>query len=269
MDQAAILDESDLPQYRAVRVCPPRHRIAVVIPVWNQGSTILDQLAGMKAADLPCDVILADGDSSDGSTEVSRLTALGVSWLLVTKERGLGTALRMGIAHALKEGYSAVTTIDGNGKDDFRVMPEMVRLLAQEGFDFVQASRFLPGAAHANTPAGRLLGIKLVIVPLIAMASGFHFTDPTNGFKGFSRKFLLDPRVRPFRRVLDRFNFQFYVNIRAPQVGYRVCEIPASRNYPADGSVPTKIHGLRTHLLLFWQLILAATGRYNPRNPAL
>ena len=267
MDEVVLFDDSDLPQHRAVRLCPPRHRIAVVIPVWNQGATILDQLAGMQAAGLPCDVILADGDSNDGSTESSRLTKLGVTWLLVTAEGGLGTALRMGIGHALKQGYSAVITIDGNGKDDFRVMPEMVRLLTQEGFDFVQASRFLPGAEHANTPFGRLLGIKLVIVPLIAFASGFRFSDPTNGFKGFSRKFLLDPRVRPFRRVLDRFNFQFYVNVRAPQVGYRVCEVPAARDYPADGSVPTKIHGLRTHILLFWQLILAATGSYNPRNP--
>jgi dolichol-phosphate mannosyltransferase len=269
VEGSLIMDASDLPVHRAIRLSSQRHAVAVVIPVWNQGQTFLDQLAAMREVNLSCDVIIADGDSSDGSTEPSRLAELGVCWLLVTAERGLGTALRMGIAHALKEGYSAVLTIDGNGKDDFRILPQIVRLVLEDGFDFVQSSRFLPGGHHANTPLGRLLGIKLLIAPLISWASGFRFTDPTNGFKGLSRKFLLDPKLRPFRRKLDRFNFQFYLNIRAPQIGSRVCEIPASRNYPADGSLPTKIHGVRTHLLLIWQLILAAAGWYNPGNPTL
>lgn len=63
------------------------------------------------------DVILSDGGSQDGSTELDRLTSLGVRSLLVTSERGLGAALRHGIRYALEQGYEGVITIDGNGKD--------------------------------------------------------------------------------------------------------------------------------------------------------
>ena len=95
-------DENELPRHAITRLNPARNRVAVVIPVWNQGDAIIEQLGGMQRATLPVDIILADGASADGSTEPSRLSALGVCELLVTTERGLGTALRMGIAHAVR-----------------------------------------------------------------------------------------------------------------------------------------------------------------------
>jgi len=235
---------------------------AIVIPVWNEGTRILDQLSRLRELNHGLSVVLVDGGSSDGSTEHSALIKLGVSTLLVTQERGLGTALQLGIAYSLSKGCGAVITIDGNGKDDVRRIPVVASKL-DEGFDLVQASRFLPGAEHRNTPRDRLLGIKYVICPLLGFRSGYRYTDPTNGFKGISRKLLLDQRVQPFRSNLRTFSFQLFLNYVAPRIGVRVCEIPASRHYPDDGTVPTKIHGFSARFKLLSEFLQTIIGRYD------
>ena len=73
--------------------------------------------------------------------------------------------------------------------------------------------------------------------------------------KASCRRLLEDARLQPFRDELSEFNWQFYVNARAPRIGMRVVEIPVSRVYPATGKIPTKIQGLRAHGKLVWQLL--------------
>ncbi len=239
-------------------------KYAVLIPVLNEGETILAQLARMQAAQCPADVILSDGGSQDGSTELERLASLGVRSLLVTSERGLGAALRLGIRYALEQGYEGVITIDGNGKDGIEATARFVELL-DEGFDFVQGSRFIAGGLCENTPLDRYLGIRWFIAPLISFASGFRFTDPTNGFKGLSRGLLTDARLALLRDELSSFNFQFYLNYRAPLLGFKIVEIPVSRVYPKSGPTPTKIVGMRHRVKLVVEFLKTIMGLYDPR----
>ncbi len=237
-------------------------RFAVVIPVWNQGNLILSQLKRMQDADLGIDIILCDGDSSDESTMKARLESLGVRTLLVTDQAGLGTALRLGFGYVLDEGYEGAIAIDGNGKDGVESIASFQTYLTN-GFDLVQGSRFISGGSHANTPWERYIGIKLLLAPLMSSASGFHYTDPTNGFKGLSRRFLLDERVQLLRSDFKQFNLQFYINYIAPELGFKTIEIAVSRIYPKDGPTPTKIVGFRIKLHLVRQFFETIWGRYN------
>lgn len=249
----------------ATDICAFRHRktrFAVIIPIWNEGQIIIDQLYRMGKAACNVDIILCDGGSRDGSTDRERLEFLGVRTLLVTDQIGLGTALRLGIAYALDEGYDGVITIDGNGKDGVESIPEFEARLSN-GYDFVQGSRFMVGGKYRNTPWDRYLGIRFLIAPLMRFTSGFRYTDPTNGFKGMSRNFLLDSRVQPLRPVFQHFNLQFYLNYIAPRLGFKVTEIPVSRIYPQDGPTPTKIVGVRKKILLLKQLFATCCGRYD------
>jgi len=244
------------------------HRLTdycIVIPVLNEGERILRQLEGMFRLKLNADLIIADGDSSDGSMEAQRLRSLGVSVLLVKKGPGkLSAQLRMGFAYALRRGYQGIVTIDGNGKDGYEAIPKFIEAL-RDGFGFVQGSRYVPGGQAIGTPANRTLGVKLIHAPLISLAAGFHYTDTTNGFRGFGAEFLRDPRTQPFRDIFDTYNLHYYLSVRAPRLGYKVAEMPVSRKYPSDGTIPTKIAGLRGHLLIIKQLLMAVTGMYNPK----
>lgn len=239
-----------------------KSRIAVIIPIWNQGNAILDQLRRMQDANLSLDVVLCDGKSTDGSTSISRLKSLGVRTLLVTDHIGLGTALRLGFCYAMDEGYEGVITVDGNGKDGVEAISVFEDFLSK-GCDFVQGSRFMTGGMHSNTPWDRYIGIRFFLAPVMSIASGFWYTDPTNGFKGLSRRFLLDEYVQPLRSVLQQFNLQFYLNYVAPRLGFRVTEIPVSRTYPKGVPTPTKIVGIRTKWTLLRQFFGVIGGRYN------
>lgn len=260
----ALTDADQLPEYTIIFENPRTSSYCVLIPVINEGVRILDQLAGMQAASLGCDIIIVDGGSTDGSTEADKLRALGVDSLLVKTGAGkLSAQLRIGLARSMQRGYAGVVTIDGNGKDDFGAIPEFVAKLGA-GFDAVQGSRYLPGGIAENTPLDRELGVRLIHAPLISVGARFRYTDTTNGFRAFSRRFLLDPRVRPFRAVFDTYNLHYYLAVRAPRLGFKVCEIPVARRYPADGPTPSKIRGLAGKLHILKQTFLAATGAYDP-----
>ena len=250
------------------RICELKSRnsnYAVIIPVLNQGETILIQLQRMKEAQSNLDIILCDGDSSDGSTDIGPLKTLGVRTLLVTDQVGLGTALRLGFCYAMNEGYEGVITLDGNGKDGIEAISVFEDRL-RSGFDFIQGSRFMLGGVHSNTPFDRYIGIRLLLVPLMSLAAGYWYTDPTNGFKGLSRRLLLDEQLQPLRSVFQHFDLQFYLNYMAPRLGYHVAEVPVSRVYPEGTTTPTKIIGARIKWMLLRQFFRVILGQYCVRK---
>ena len=238
----------------------------VVIPVVNEGERIGRLLARMAALDIAAlaDVLIVDGGSSDGSLDPAALRTLGVHALLVKTGPGrLSAQLRCGYAHALDAGYQGIVTIDGNDKDDPEAIPRFLDAL-EEGVDFVQASRYLPGGVAENTPGLRDLAIRYLHAPVLSRASGFRWTDTTQGFRAYSRRLLLDLRVAPFREVFTGYELLAYLSYRAPRLGYRCRELPTTRRYPAAGAVPTKIGGLRGNWAVLQVLFRAARGAYNP-----
>jgi glycosyltransferase involved in cell wall biosynthesis len=251
------------PQFETCEFFPKRTRYCVCIPVWNEGDRLRAQLERMRSRAGLADIIICDGGSTDGATEPDFLARAGVRALLSTGEPGLGTATRMGVAYALEQGYDGVVTVDGNGKDGVEALPDFLAGL-EAGCDLVQGSRFMRGGTHGHTPIDRQLAIRLFLAPLLGIASGRFYTDPTNGFRALSRRFLTDPRVQPVRRIFVRFNLQLYFVHRAAQLRFKVAEIPVSRVYPGGGLVPTKIHGLGPRLVLLRELFEVVLGRCNP-----
>lgn len=253
-----------LPAFAVRRLAPRQSRYCVLIPVLNEGDRLRRQLDRMAAVGHGCDVIIADGGSRDGATAPEELTARGVTTLLRKTGPGrLSAQLRMGMAFALAEGYDGIVAVDGNGKDGIEAIPAFTALLDQ-GYGFVQGSRYISGGTAEHTPLDREIGVRLVHAPLISLGAGFRYTDTTNGFRAFSAAFLRDERVQPFRDVFDTYNLHYYLSVRAPRLGYRVTETPVRRSYPPKGKTPTKIAGLAGRVHIVKQLLLAVCGAYNP-----
>ena len=171
----------------------------------------------------------------------------------------------MGIWWALQRGYKGIITIDGNNKDSIEDVPCFIRKL-EEGFDFVQGSRFLNGGKAINTPVIRLIAVRLIHAPVISMTAHQHFTDTTNAFRAYSRKYLEDPRVQPLRDIFQTYELLAYLSVRATQLGLKACEIPVTRAYPKKGKTPTKISFIKGNSNLMRILIKNAVGAYNPDN---
>jgi len=240
------------------------HHFCVVIPVINEGERINSLLKRMDAERISeiADIVIVDGGSTDGSLGLDALKQLGVRGLVVKKGPGkLSSQLRCAYAFALDQGYEAVITIDGNDKDDPEGIPRFIEAIGK-GIDFVQASRFLPGGVAENTPKSRHFAIRYIHAPLLSLASGFRWTDTTQGFRAYSRRMLLDPRIAPFRDVFSSYELLAYLSYRAPKLGYVCKELPTVRRYPI-GEVPTKISSFKGSLIVLLTLFRACLGNYN------
>jgi dolichol-phosphate mannosyltransferase len=260
------MSQRQVPAFQSEVWSPRRHRRVVVIPVINEGERIrslLERMVALRVAE-QADIVIVDGGSTDGSLASGRLQAAGVRALLVKTGPGkLSAQLRCAYAWVLDEGYEAIVTIDGNDKDDPEAIPRFFMAL-DEGFDFVQASRFIAGGVAVNTPKIRDWAIRWLHAPLLSLSSGFRWTDTTQGFRAYSRRMLLDPRVAPFRDVFVGYELLAYLSHRCPRLGFRCTELPTARRYPA-GEVPTKIGGMRGNWRVFEVLLRACAGLYDPR----
>ncbi len=254
-----------VPAFQTALWLQRQHRYCVVIPVINEGKRIgnlLDRMAAIGISGL-ADIIIVDGGSTDGSMALERLEACGVRGLLVKTDPGkLSAQLRCGYAFALDQGYEGIVTIDGNDKDEPEPIASFLTAL-QDGVDFVQASRFISGGVAENTPKSRDFAIRWIHAPMLRAASGFPWTDTTQGFRAYSRKMLLDPRIAVFRAVFVSYELLAYLSYRAPRLGFRCIELPTVRRYPKD-EVPTKISSVKGNLSVLRILLRACFGQYNP-----
>lgn len=242
-----------------------QHCYAVVVPVINEGERIIKLIERMYSLDLPSyvDILIVDGGSTDGSLNHGNLKSHNIKGLITKTSPGkLSVQLLCGYDFCLHQGYTGIITIDGNNKDDPSTIPNFIRLL-DKGYDFVQASRYIPGGYEENTPLLRKIAIQLVHSPLLSLSSGFRWTDTTQGYRAYSSKLLLDPRVDPFRKIFFTYELLAYLSYRAPKLGYLCIETPTSRSYPDSGKIPTKINFLGNFTLLKI-LLKACLGYYNP-----
>ena len=259
---------SGVPDFSCDEYAPKQKEYAVLIPIINEGKRIHAELTRAKSANIAsvADIIICDGGSTDGSTDENLLKSLGVSALLVKKGDGRqGAQLRTGFFFAKERGYKGIITIDGNNKDSIEDVPRFIDKL-EEGFDFVQGSRFVQGGRAVNTPIVRLLSVKLIHAPVISLTARQRFTDTTNAFRAYSARYLFDERVSVFRDVFQTYELLAYLSVRATQIDYKACEIPVTRAYPKKGRTPTKISFFKGNWNLMKILVKNLFGAYNPKG---
>ncbi len=258
--------QEGVPAFVATEYDRKKKEYVVLIPVINEGGRIHKELrrAARHKIFEYADIVICDGGSSDGSLNERLLKKSGVNALLVKQDAGgQGTQLRMGIWWALQRKYAGVITIDGNNKDSIEDVPLFIEKL-KEGYGLVQGSRFIKGGRAIRTPLLRLLSVRLIHAPVISFTAGFRFTDTTNAFRAYSISYLKDERVQPLRDIFTGYELLAYLSVCAPQLGYRVCEIPVKRIYPKHGKTPTKIHFLKGNGELLLILIKNFSGVYKP-----
>jgi dolichol-phosphate mannosyltransferase len=259
-----VSDVDGIPDYSVNQFKKKNKRIALVIPVIDEGKRIINQLEKIKELDPEVDVIIADG----GSTDVSRnyfFSENNIITVLLTKKSagGLSAQLRMAFHYCVENDYEAIITMDGNDKDGPEGIQRFLDELSQ-GRDFIQGSRFIKGGKAVNTPILRLIAIRLLHAPLTSIAAGRIYTDSTNGFRGFRTDVIVDDRVNFQRQVFDSYELLAYLPIRISRLKLNCIEVPVSRTYPIGQKTPTKISGFRGLSRLMTILIGAALGKYNP-----
>lgn len=260
--------KSGVPKFECKEYADKKNKYALLIPIINEGDHIKNELTKAQIAGIQeyVDIIICDGGSNDGSTKDSVLKKFEVNTLLIKKDVGKqGAQLRMGIWWALERGYEGIVTIDGNDKDSIDDVPAFVKKL-DEGYDFVQGSRFIKGGKAINTPKIRTIALRLLHAPIISLTAGKWYTDTTNNFRAYSKKYLTDKRVMPLRDIFMTYELLAYLSVRADQLKMKTCEIPVTRAYPKTGKTRTKISFFKGNSELLKILFLNLFRRYNVKR---
>lgn len=256
-----------VPKFESTEYSEKTKDYAVLIPIINEGERIIKELKRAYKHNVVdyADIVICDGGSTDGCTAEDKLCKLRVNTLLVKQDTGKqGAQLRMGIWWALQRGYKGVITIDGNNKDSIEDVPYFIEKL-EEGYDFIQGSRFVKGGKAINTPFIRMVSVKLIHAPIISLTAHQRFTDTTNAYRAYSARYLTDDRVQPLRDIFMTYELLAYLSVRATQIGMKACEIPVTRAYPKTGKTPTKISFFKGNSELMKILLRNARGAYNPK----
>ncbi len=195
--------------------------VAVVIPAFNEAATITDLVK--EVLTYSQHVIVIDDASNDGTGEL--LSALPVTVLCHTVNKGKGASLMNGFEEALRRDVQAVVTLDGDGQHRPSDIPRLLDLARQEPNSIVIGSR---RGDRAGSPAVRYYGNRIADF-WISWASGYAIDDSQSGFRLYPRKIL--ESVDALHHRGHSFVFESEVLINAAAAGFRSVAVPIPALY--------------------------------------
>jgi len=192
--------------------------VSVVMPCLNEEAAIgpcIEKIRGtFAAAGIDGEIVVCDNGSTDASVAIAeRMGARVVHQPL----RGYGNAYLEGFAGA--RGRYLVMG-DADDTYDFTMIPDFLRALDGEGFEFVTGSRYLGGGDANITTLHRWFG-NPALTRILNFLFDTRYTDVYCGFRAFSREAY--DRIRPVSPGME-FNLELAIN--AGLAGLRTKEIP-------------------------------------------
>jgi glycosyltransferase involved in cell wall biosynthesis len=194
--------------------------LSVIVPVFNERSTVAEVLRRVRAVDLPLDieVIVVDDGSSDGTDKV--LTALGDSTVRVISHqanRGKGAAIRTGM-EAVRGDLVIIQDADleYDPEDWRKLLDPILRGKAR----VVYGSRFT-GERKNMLPLHWIGNRFLSLVTNVLYSS--TLSDMETCYKLFDRRVLEGVTIDS-----DRFEFEPEITAKMLRRGYRIYEVPIS-----------------------------------------
>jgi len=196
-------------------------RISVVIPVYNEGESILPCLERiLRDVLLPSEILIVHDMPEDTTVPYARRVAQvdpRVRTVLNTYGRGPAQAIRFGI-NAARAPVAVVTMADGS--DDPRQIDELARLV-DRGVVVAAASRYMPGGQQVGGPRLKRMLSRWAGRSLYTFAR-VGTRDSTNSFKAYSTDFVRQVGIE------SRTGFEIGLELTAKAARLRlpVAEIP-------------------------------------------
>ncbi|HTY09011.1 MAG TPA: glycosyltransferase family 2 protein [Candidatus Edwardsbacteria bacterium] len=159
--------------------------LLVIVPARNEAGNIAAVLAELRAAGPPCDVLVVDDGSSDGTAALA--AAAGAIVVRLPFNLGIGGAVQTGFLYARRHGYQRALQFDGDGQHCAGEVPRLLDALAQGQVNVVIGSRYCGSDRSYRTTAARRLGM-LVFQLVNTLLIGQRITDNTSGFRAYDRR---------------------------------------------------------------------------------
>jgi glycosyltransferase involved in cell wall biosynthesis len=188
--------------------------VSVVIPTLNEAGNILEALETIeKELAYPNEIIVVDGDSTDGTQEIVRENNCR---LIVEHRRGYGVALRTGMKHAKGD---VVVMVDGDGTYEVRHINQLIDTMLRTDAELCLATRM--GGLRANSMGVlNYVGNKMITVCFNFLFKQF-LSDTQSGFRAISRS-----AIEKVDFVEGDMAFATEMLIKFAKKGFRMVEIP-------------------------------------------
>ena len=203
----------------------------VIIPAFNEGANIVKTVNDLKELyNSSINVIIVVDFKEDTTIKYfNQIKELPKTFRIIIQNYGAGpaNAIRFGIDQAKTE---CVVVMMADGSDDVRAIQELSNLISR-GVAVACASRYMSGGQQIGGPRFKKFLSKSA-GKLVYSLAGVGTHDPTNSFKAYSRKMLLEVGIE------SRSGFEIGIELvsKAHRLRLPVAEIPTIWLDRTDGS---------------------------------
>lgn len=240
------------------------HPTLIVMPTYNERENLPRMAQRLLALPTKVDLLVVDDNSPDGTGKLADELAAKhpeIHVLHRAEKNGLGRAYLAGFKWALERNYQFVFEMDGDFSHNPDDVPAM--LAAAQEADLVLGSRYLNGIRIINWPLHRLMLSKAAAL-YVRLITGMLITDPTGGYKCFSRRALEALDLQAVQS--NGYSFQIELTHKLWRQGYRVAEVPIIFTERVQGHSKMSGHIVQEALVMVWRLWFQNGCRRSPRG---
>lgn len=218
------------------------YRLSVVLPAYNEATTIVDLLACVTAEAPDAEVIVVDDASSDDTAALAAAT--GARVVRQAYNKGNGAAVKAGLRAATGD---VVLVLDADGQHD---PADIRRVLAPIGvYDMVIAAR----SRASNASIARGWGNQALNM-LGSYLTGIRIEDLTSGFRAMKRDHIME-----FIHLLpNRYSYPTTSTLAFIKAGYSVKFVPIEARLRTGGASGQRLlqNGARFFLIVLRMVTL-------------
>ncbi|MBA2280548.1 MAG: glycosyltransferase family 2 protein [Acidimicrobiia bacterium] len=202
------------------------------MPAFDEVEAVAGMVRRVPAAVLghPVRCIVVDDGSADGTAEAA--ADAGAEVVRFAANRGLGAAVRAGLAEAVQAGSVAVAFLDADGEYAPEELERLVAPILAGAADYVVGSRFA-GGPRSMRPA-RWAGNRALTLWVRGTARR-RFAEPgiTDGQSGYRA---LSAAAAAAAEVVHDFNYAQVLTFDLLAKGFRYAEVPISYRFRTTGT---------------------------------